>query len=73
MAEPENFTLTTQNVVTMPRSGSSTCSVVGTPSTGHEPRGGRMTLPQVPQRSPRIRCSAMPRRNREVASPAVNV
>ena len=72
IAEPENFTFTTQKVVTTPRSGSSTCSVVGTPSVGHEPRGGSMTLPQTEQRSPRILFSAMPRRNRDVASPAVN-
>ena len=37
---PANGTLTTQNVVTVPVSGSSTSSVVGTPSVGQAPRGG---------------------------------
>ena len=37
---PRNGTLTMQNVVTVPASGSSTSSVVGTPSTGQAPRGG---------------------------------
>lgn len=37
---PGYGTLTTQNVVTMPVSGSSTSSVVGTPSAGQAPRGG---------------------------------
>jgi len=73
MADPENFTFTTQKVVIVPRSGSSTCSWVGTPSTGQAPRGGRMTLPQTWQRSPRIFRWAMPRRKREVAWPAVYV
>ena len=38
---PWKGTLTTQNVVTMPVSGSSTSSAVGTPSAGQAPRGGR--------------------------------
>ena len=37
---PWNGTFTTQNVVTVPTSGSSTSVVVGTPSTGQAPRGG---------------------------------
>ena len=40
IAWPVNGTLTTQNVVTTPRSDSSTSCSVGTPSVGHEPRGG---------------------------------
>ena len=72
MADPENFTFTTQKVVTMPRSGSSTCSLVGTPSMGHEPRGGRITLPHTRAALAQDLRPAMPRRNREVASPAVN-
>ena len=37
---PDTGTVTTQNVVTVPLSGSSTSSLVGTPSAGHVPRGG---------------------------------
>ena len=38
---PVNGTLTMQNVVTVPVSGSSTSSAVGTPQVGQAPRGGR--------------------------------
>ena len=37
---PRNGTFTMQHVVIVPLSGSSTSSVVGTPSTGQAPRGG---------------------------------
>ncbi len=55
-------TFTTQNVVTVPVSGSSTSSEVGTPSAGHVPRGGTYTCPHTPQRCPSSLRSASPRR-----------
>ena len=55
-------TFTMQNVVTVPLSGSSTSSLVGTPSAGHVPRGGTYTWPHTPHRCPSSRRSASPRR-----------
>jgi len=51
---PWNGTFTTQNVVTVPVSGSATSVAVGTPQVGHAPRGGTYTLPQAGHRWPMI-------------------
>ena len=55
-------TFTMQNVVTVPVSGSSTSSVIVTPSAGHVPRVGTYTCPHTPHRCPSSRPSASPRR-----------
>ena len=60
-----------QNVVTVPWSGSSTSSVVGTPSVGQAPRGGTYTLWQAGQRWPTNRPSASARRYRLSSGEAV--
>src|SRR5574341_1424502 len=64
---------TTQKVVTVPVSGNSTWSLVGTPHVGQAPRGGTYTIWHSGHRSPRMRPSRIPRRKREGASPAVMV
>ena len=55
-------TFTMQNVVTVPVSGSSTSSVVGTPSAGQCPAAARRPCPHTPHRCPSSRPSASPRR-----------
>ena len=61
-AGPGYGTFTMQNVVTVPLSGSSTSSVIVTPSAGQVPRVGTYTCPHTPHRCPSSRPSASPRR-----------
>ena len=62
---------TTVNDCTVPLSGNSTSSSVGTPQAGHEPLGGMYTLLQRGQRWPLSTPSLMRVRNRAGALPAV--